>query len=62
MFLRLIEDFKVRIGIKPSLKDYGVDHRFFAETIDEMIRQAYDDEFSCKKPRMPFMRKVKTRI
>ena len=62
MFLGLIEDFKVRIGIKPIVKDYGVDQRFFADTIDEMIELACDNQFSCRKTRLPLLRKIRGRI
>lgn len=62
MFLVLIEDLKVRVGIKPSVKDYGVDQRFMSDTIDEMLEQAYDTQFSYVKPRFSLRRKIKTRV
>ena len=37
-FLAKLEDLKEKIGIKKTIKDYGIDEKYFLDTLDEMSR------------------------
>lgn len=34
-FIKAIEELKERVGIKKTIKDYGVDEKVFLDTLDE---------------------------
>ncbi len=57
--IKLIEDLKAKIGIKKSIKDYGVDEKDFLARLDEMVEQAFDDQCTGANPRYPLMREMK---
>ena len=42
-FLAAIEDLKEKVGIKKTIKDYGIDEQTFLDTLDEMVENAFDD-------------------
>ena len=50
---------KERVGIKKTIKDYGVDEAKFLETLDEMTEQAFDDQCTGANPRYPLMSEIK---
>ncbi|MDR1965543.1 MAG: bifunctional acetaldehyde-CoA/alcohol dehydrogenase, partial [Synergistaceae bacterium] len=54
-----VRDLKAKIGIKPTIRDYGVDERHFLETLDEMTEQAFDDQCTGSNPRYPLMSEIK---
>ncbi len=54
-----IEELKVKIGIKPTIKDYGIDEQDFLERLDEMTEQAFDDQCTGANPRYPLMSEIK---
>ncbi len=56
--IKLIEDLKEKVGIKKSLRDYGVDEKYFLETLDDMVEQAFDDQCTGANPRYPLMREM----
>lgn len=58
-FLAAIEDLKEKVGIKKTIKDYGVDENDFLETLDEMVEQAFDDQCTGANPRYPLMSEIK---
>ena len=39
--LEKLEELKKAIEIKPTIRDYGVDEKYFLETLDEMTEQAF---------------------
>ena len=43
-FLTAIEELKAKVGIKKTIKDYGVDEKYFLDTLDDMVEQAFDDQ------------------
>lgn len=59
LFIKKIEDLKERVGIKKSIKDYGVDERYFLETLDRMVEDAFDDQCTGANPRYPLMSEIK---
>lgn len=58
-FLQAIEELKERVGIKKTIKDYGVDEKHFLDTLDEMVEQAFDDQCTGANPRYPLMSEIK---
>jgi len=57
--IQAVEDLKVKIGIKPTIKDYGVSEEDFLATLDEMTEQAFDDQCTGANPRYPLMSELK---
>ena len=57
--IKAIEDLKEKIGIKKTIKDYGVDEKYFLEKLDEMTEQAFDDQCTGANPRYPLMSEIK---
>lgn len=57
--IKKIDELKARIGIKPAIKDYGVDEKDFLERLDEMTEQAFDDQCTGANPRYPLMSELK---
>ncbi|MDR0426304.1 MAG: bifunctional acetaldehyde-CoA/alcohol dehydrogenase [Clostridiales bacterium] len=54
-----IEKLKAAIGIKGTIKEYGVDEKSFLATLDEMTEQAFDDQCTGANPRYPLMSELK---
>lgn len=54
-----IEKLKRYMGIKKSIKDYGVEEKDFLEHLDEMTEQAFDDQCTGANPRYPLMCEIK---
>ncbi|HJB17446.1 MAG TPA: bifunctional acetaldehyde-CoA/alcohol dehydrogenase [Candidatus Blautia excrementipullorum] len=57
--LAKLEELKKEIEIKPTIKDYGVDEKYFLETLDEMTEQAFNDQCTGANPRYPLMSELK---
>ena len=57
--IKLINDLKARVGIKETIKDYGIDEKTFLKNLDEMVEQAFDDQCTGANPRYPLMSEIK---
>ena len=57
--IRAIDELKTRVGIKNTIKDYGVDEQEFINKLDEMVEQAFDDQCTGANPRYPLMSEIK---
>lgn len=57
--LEAIDQLKESIGIKKSIKDYGIDEKAFLDTLDEMVEQAFDDQCTGANPRYPLISEIK---
>lgn len=57
--IKKVEDLKDRVGIKKTIKDYGVEEEKFLATLDEMVEQAFDDQCTGANPRYPLMSEIK---
>ena len=57
--IKAINDLKARVGIKATIKDYGVDEADFLARMDDMVEQAYDDQCTGANPRYPLMSELK---
>ncbi|MBQ8518348.1 MAG: bifunctional acetaldehyde-CoA/alcohol dehydrogenase [Agathobacter sp.] len=58
-FIEKIEDLKEKVGIKKTIKEYGVDEQYFLDTLDDMVEQAFDDQCTGANPRYPLMKEMK---
>ncbi len=54
-----IEALKKAVGIKVTIQDYGVDEKYFLDTLDAMVEQAFDDQCTGANPRYPLMSEIK---
>ncbi len=54
-----INNLKKRVGIKDTIKDYGVDEKDFLDRLDDMVEQAFDDQCTGANPRYPLMSEIK---
>ena len=58
-FLAKVEELKKSVGIKATIKDYGIDEKYFLDTLDEMVENAFDDQCTGANPRYPLMSEIK---
>ena len=54
-----IDQLKEKVGIKKTIKDYGIDEKDFLERLDDMVEQAFDDQCTGANPRYPLMSEMK---
>ena len=54
-----IDELKVKIGIKKTIRDYGIDEQDFLARLDDMTEQAFDDQCTGANPRYPLMSEIK---
>ena len=54
-----INELKARVGIKETIKDYGIDEEDFLNRLDDMVEQAFDDQCTGANPRYPLMSEIK---
>ena len=57
--IALINELKAKIGIKDTIRDYGVSEEVFLSNLDEMVEQAFDDQCTGANPRYPLMSEIK---
>ena len=57
--IKALDELKERVGIKKTIKDYGVDEQYFLDNLDEMVDQAFDDQCTGANPRYPLMTEIK---
>ena len=57
--IKAVNDLKKRIGIKSSIREYGIDEKDFLDRLDDMVEQAFDDQCTGANPRYPLMSEIK---
>lgn len=57
--IKAIDNLKEKIGIKKTIKEYGIDEADFLNRLDEMVEQAFDDQCTGANPRYPLMSEIK---
>ena len=57
--IKKIDELKERVGIKKTIKDYGVEEDKFLETLDSMCEDAFDDQCTGANPRYPLISEIK---
>ena len=54
-----LDELKAKIGIKKTIREYGVDEADFLARLDDMVEQAFDDQCTGANPRYPLMSELK---
>ena len=57
--IKAIDKLKAQVGIKKTIKDYGIDEKNFLDRLDEMVEQAFDDQCTGANPRYPLFEEIK---
>ncbi|MBQ2421202.1 MAG: bifunctional acetaldehyde-CoA/alcohol dehydrogenase [Clostridia bacterium] len=57
--IKAINELKAKVGIKETIKDYGIDEKDFLDRLDDMVEQAFDDQCTGANPRYPLMSEIK---
>ena len=57
--IALINELKQKVGIKATIRDYGIDETDFLARLDDMVEQAFDDQCTGANPRYPLMSEIK---
>ena len=57
--IKAVNELKERVGIKKTIKDYGIDEKDFLNRLDDMTEQAFDDQCTGANPRYPLMSEIK---
>ncbi|MBR6093551.1 MAG: bifunctional acetaldehyde-CoA/alcohol dehydrogenase [Lachnospiraceae bacterium] len=56
--IKAVDELKKKIGIKNSIKEYGIDEKEFLDRLDDMTEQAFDDQCTGANPRYPLMSEI----
>ena len=59
LLIDAIDNLKETVGIKKSIKDYGISEEDFMATLDQMTEDAFDDQCTGANPRYPLMSEIK---
>ena len=57
--IHAIDELKEKIGIRKTIRDYGVDEADFLARLDDMTEQAFDDQCTGANPRYPLMSEIR---
>ena len=57
--IKAIDELKEKVGIRKTIRDYGIDEQNFLDRLDEMVEQAFDDQCTGANPRYPLMSEIK---
>ncbi len=57
--IKMNEELCAKIGIKKTIKEYGIDEKDFLDRLDDMVEQAFDDQCTGANPRYPLMSEMK---
>ncbi len=54
-----LDELKAKVGIKKTIREYGIDEADFLARLDDMVEQAFDDQCTGANPRYPLMSEMK---
>ena len=57
--IRKLDELKEAIGIKKTIREYGIEEENFLTRLDDMVEQAFDDQCTGANPRYPLMSELK---
>lgn len=57
--IKSVDELKEKVGIKKTIKEYGIDEKDFLNRLDDMVEQAFDDQCTGANPRYPLMSEIK---
>ena len=58
-FIKALDELKAKVGIKKTIREYGIDEQDFLARLDEMTEQAFADQCTGANPRYPLMSEIK---
>ncbi len=58
-FVKKINELCDHVGVKHTIAEYGVDEKYFLDTLDEMTENAFNDQCTPANPRYPLMSEIK---
>ena len=58
-FIKAIADLKAKVGIKRTIKEYGIKEEDFLATLDDMVENAFNDQCTGANPRYPLFKEIK---
>jgi len=59
LLLDAVEQLKESVGIKKTIRDYGVNEKDFLDCLDDMVENAFDDQCTGANPRYPLFSEIK---
>ena len=57
--IEAVNSLKEKVGIKKTIRDYGIDEADFLNRLDDMTEQAFDDQCTGANPRYPLLKEIK---
>ncbi len=54
-----VNGLKDKIGIRATVRDYGIDEQAYLDRLDDMVEQAFDDQCTGANPRYPLMSEIR---
>jgi acetaldehyde dehydrogenase/alcohol dehydrogenase len=57
--IKAIDALKEKVGIKKTIREYGIEEKDFLDRLDEMSEQAFDDQCTGANPRYPLIKEIK---
>lgn len=57
--LAKVKEVEAYVGMKPTIKDYGISEEDFLATLDQMSEDAFDDQCTGANPRYPLISEMK---
>ena len=57
--IAMINDLMAQVGIKKTIREYGIDETDFLARLDDMTEQAFDDQCTGANPRYPLMSEIR---
>lgn len=58
-FIKAIAELKEKVGIKRTIKEYGIKEEDFLATLDDMVENAFNDQCTGANPRYPLFKEIK---
>lgn len=58
-FVEKIEELKRYVGVHETIADFGVDEKYFLETLDQMSEDAFNDQCTGANPRYPLVSEIR---
>ncbi|MCR5718696.1 MAG: bifunctional acetaldehyde-CoA/alcohol dehydrogenase [Oscillospiraceae bacterium] len=58
-FLKKLEDLRDVVGIRKTIRDYGIDEQTFLNSLDRMSEDAFDDQCTGANPRYPLISEIR---
>ncbi len=59
LLIKKLDELKEFLGIKKTIKDYGISESDFLATLDRMSKEAFDDQCTGANPRYPLVEEIR---